>query len=97
MEKVLGNFDGRGCLGKVLARLHASLPGGLGEDWCLEEEKRMRAWPIGGKKKHPRPMVAQIAQRPPVMGHSKEEAVQREVDHQEREEAQGAQGAGGCC
>ena len=37
LEKVPGNFDGRGCLGKVLARLHARLPGGLGWDWCLEK------------------------------------------------------------
>ena len=36
--KVLGNFDGRGCLGKVLARLHARLPGGLGWDRCLEKQ-----------------------------------------------------------
>ena len=37
LEKVLGNFDGRGWLGKVLARLHARLPGGLGWDWSLEK------------------------------------------------------------
>ena len=30
LQKVLGNFDGRVCLGKVLARLHERLPGGLG-------------------------------------------------------------------
>ena len=36
LEKVLGDFDGRGWLGKVLARLHARLPGGLGWDWCPE-------------------------------------------------------------
>ena len=37
LEKVLGNFDGPWCLGKVLARLHARLSGGLGWDWCLEK------------------------------------------------------------
>ena len=41
LEKVLGNFDGRGCLGKVLARLHVILPGrgvgGLGWGRCLEK------------------------------------------------------------
>ena len=36
LEKVLGNFDGLGWLGKVLARLHARLLGGLGWDWCSE-------------------------------------------------------------
>ena len=36
LEKVLGKFDGQGCLGKVHARLHARLLGGLGWDWCLE-------------------------------------------------------------
>ena len=36
LRKVLGNFDGRGCLGKVLVRLHLRLLGGLGWDWCLE-------------------------------------------------------------
>ena len=36
LEKVLGTFDGQGWLGKVLARLHARLPVGLGWDWCLE-------------------------------------------------------------
>ena len=35
---MLGHFDGWRCLGKVLARLHARLPGGLGRDWCLEKE-----------------------------------------------------------
>ena len=30
LGKVLGNFDGWGCLGKVLTRLHARLLGGLG-------------------------------------------------------------------
>ena len=38
LEKELGIFDGRGCLGKVLARLHPRLPHGLGWDWCLEKE-----------------------------------------------------------
>ena len=37
LEKVHGKFDGRGCLRKVLARLHVRLPGGLGWDWCLEK------------------------------------------------------------
>ena len=35
LEKVLGTLDGRGCLGKVLMRLHARLLGGLGWVWCL--------------------------------------------------------------
>ena len=29
LEKVLGNFNGQGSLGKVLTRLHARLLGGL--------------------------------------------------------------------
>ena len=33
---MLANFDGRGCLGKVLVRLHARLPGALCWDWCLD-------------------------------------------------------------
>ena len=37
LEKVLGNCDERGCLGKVLARLHARLPVGLGWDWCFQK------------------------------------------------------------
>ena len=37
LEKVLGNFDGQGCLGRVLARLHARLPDGLGWDGGLEK------------------------------------------------------------
>ena len=36
LGKALGKFDGRGCLGKVLVRLHARLPEGLSRDWCLE-------------------------------------------------------------
>ena len=30
LEKVLGNFDGRECLGNLLASLHVRLPGGMG-------------------------------------------------------------------
>ena len=33
MEVVVGGY----CLGKVLVRLHARLPGGLGWDGCLEK------------------------------------------------------------
>ena len=37
LGKVLGNLDGRGCLGKVLARPHVRLPVGLSWDWRLEK------------------------------------------------------------
>ena len=37
LEKVLRIFNGWGWLGKVLARLHVRLTGGLGWDWCLEK------------------------------------------------------------
>ena len=33
---MFGRFDRPGWLGKVLARLHARLPGGLGWGWCSE-------------------------------------------------------------
>ena len=37
MGRGLRNFDGRVWVGKVVARLHATLSGGLGWDWCLEK------------------------------------------------------------
>ena len=36
LEKVLGNFAGWGCLGKVLVRLHVRLVGSPGWGWYLE-------------------------------------------------------------
>ena len=36
LEKVLGNFTGSVCLGKVLARLLMRLLHGPGWEWCLE-------------------------------------------------------------
>ena len=50
---VLGNFDSRGCLRKVLGRLHARLPIRLGWDWCFEKgpdgELGKSAWNFCGQ------------------------------------------------